>query len=152
MLRRKTWFRTLATSLAVWLPLVSGEPGVLQPCPMHGAERAVLATLRGQPVAPGMVGASSGAAKVAPHHHHGASTSSASADHSTPASSHNHNCCSCIDGCSAASNVAFVVPEPPAAEFVVAEFAAPRSVPSVESFARPAPEYARPYTTGPPRA
>lgn len=153
MIRRKAWFRTLATLLAVWLPLVAGEPGVLQPCPMHGAARAVIATLRGQPVEPGMVGETAMPDQMPTHQHHGVpSTASAGADHSAPASGHGHHSCSCIDGCSAASVVAFVVPEPPAAHFVVAAYETTRSVPSVESLARPAPEFSRPYTTGPPRA
>jgi len=150
MIRRKAWFRTLATLLAAWLPLVAGEPGVLQPCPMHGAARAVIATLHGRPVEPGMVG-DAPAAAPAHQHHSAASMTTAGADHSAP-SGHDHHACSCIDGCSAASAVTFVVPAQPAAEFVVAAFETTRSVPSVESLARPAPEYSRPYTTGPPRA
>ncbi len=153
MIRRKTWFRTLATLLAVWLPLVAGEPGVLQPCPMHGAGRAVIATLRGQRVEPGMVGGTTSAAPASGHQHHAATSAmSAGTDHSSPASSHDHHGCSCIDGCSAANVVAFVAPEQPAIQFVVAAYETTRSVPSVESLARPAPEFSRPYTTGPPRA
>jgi len=153
MIRRKAWFKTVATLLAVWLPLVAGEPGVLQPCPMHGAARAVIATLRGQAVEPGMVGGSMTSPKMPAHQHHGAApASSAGSDHPAPASGHDHHNCSCIDGCSAASVVAFVVPEQPAMEFVVAAYETTRSVPSVESLARPAPEFSRPYTTGPPRA
>jgi len=153
MIRRKTWFRTLATLLAVWLPLVAGEPGVLQPCPMHGAARAVIATLRGERVDPGMVGGTMVSPKMASHQHHAAApATSARADHSAPASGHDHHNCSCIDSCSAASVVAFVVPEHPAAEFVVAVYETTRSVPSVESLARPGPEFSRPFTTGPPRA
>jgi hypothetical protein len=152
MIRRTAWFRTLATLLAVWLPLVAGEPGVLQPCPMHGAARAVIATLRGQPVEPGMVGGTGPAATSSHQHHDMGSATSASADHSSPASNHAHHTCSCIDGCSAASLVAFVVPQQPATEFVVAAYETTRSVPTVASLARPSPEFSRPYTTGPPRA
>ena len=153
MIRRKAWFRTLATLLAVWLPLVAGEPGVLQPCPMHGAERAVIATLRGQPVEPGMVGETTPPEPMASHHHHPApSSTSAGANQSSSAPGHNHHTCSCIDGCSAANVAAFVVPQPPAVEFVVAAYEATRSVPTVESLARPSPDFSRPYTTGPPRA
>jgi hypothetical protein len=160
MIRRKAWFRTLATLLAAWLPLVSGEPGVLQPCPMHGAARAVIATLHGRAVEPGMVagtdaGTSDGVSAMPPSHQHhaaAASTSAMAAHQSSPASGHEHHACSCIDGCTAASAVAFVVPEQPAVQLVVAAYETTRSVPSVESLARPAPEYSRPYTTGPPRA
>lgn len=151
MVRHQTWFRTLATLLAVWLPLVAGEPGVLQPCPMHGAERAVIASLRGEAVAPGMVG--NAMASTTGHMHHAATApESASADRSSSAPDGGHHCCSCIDGCSAASAVAFVVPEPASAQIVVVASSAGSSVPTVESLARPAPEFSRPYTTGPPRA
>jgi hypothetical protein len=152
MRRRTVWFRSLATLLAVWLPLVAGEPGLLQPCPMHGAGRAVIASLRGEPIQPGMVGGSAPAAPAATMHAaHNHEASSAGADHSAPASGHQHHACSCIDGC-ATSAVAFIAPDAPTAEFIVASYAAIRSVPSVESLPRPAPEFSRPYTTGPPRA
>lgn len=148
MHRRKAWFRSLATLLAVWLPLVAGEPGLLQPCPMHGAGRAVIASLRGQPIQPGMVGGSR--VSHSAHSHLAAGSSASSSDHSTPAS-HDHHTCSCIDGCSAAA-AAFLAPSTPTAEFAVASYAAAGSIPGAESLARPAPEFSRPYTTGPPRA
>jgi len=117
---------------------------------MHGAARAVIATLHGQAVEPGMLG--DAPAMTPSHQHHAAATmTTTGADRSSPPG-HDHHACSCIDGCSAASAVAFVVPVQPSTEFSVAAFETPRSVPSVESLARPAPEYSRPYTTGPPRA
>ena len=163
--RRTAWFRTLATFVAAWLPLVAGEPGLLQPCEMHGAERAVIASFSGQTLARqsahhAAAGTSSAASA---HGHHGSSGSAAAemtegtavtSDHSAPASTHdqNHHNCSCIDGCCAAGAVAFVAPAPATTEFVAGSYAVVRSIPGVESFARPAPEFSRPYTTGPPRA
>jgi hypothetical protein len=132
-MRRNSVFRTLATMLALWLPLVAGEPGLLHPCPMHGAGRAVAAAIRGEVPA---------AQAASLHGHH-------AANHQAP--SHSHHDCTCID-CSTVATAAFIAPSAPAAEFTVAEYAVARSVPSVESLARPAPEYSRPYTTGPPRA
>ncbi len=131
-MRRALWFRSLASLLAVWLPLIAGEPGLLHPCPMHGAGRAVIASLRGEAVA------------VAPtsHAHH--------ADHSQ-APAHQHHDCTCINCCTV-SAAAFIAPTAATTEIIVAEYSVSRTVPSVESFARPAPEYSRPYTTGPPRA
>jgi hypothetical protein len=149
-MRRKAWFRSLATLLAMWLPLVAGEPGLLQPCAMHGAERAVIASLRGEPIQASMAGGSA-AGHSSSHGHHAAASSSAESHESAPAQGHDHHTCSCIDGCTAAA-VAFVTPVAPTAEFTVAEFAAATTVPNVESLARPAPEFSRPYTTGPPRA
>lgn len=144
-MRRTPWFRSLASLLAVWLPLIAGEPGLLHPCPMHGAGRAVFASLRGEALpAPA-------ASHDAAHSHHMAAGGDGHASHQTPAPGHSHHDCTCI-GCCTVSASAFVAPAPPTAEFVVAEYATARTVPSVESLARPAPEYSRPYTTGPPRA
>jgi len=147
-MRRSPLFRTLATLLALWLPLVAGEPGLLQPCPMHGAERALIASFRGasseQPVAVEHAGGS--------HRHHqaAASTSAESGQHPTP--SHDHGNCSCIDGCTPGAAAAFVAPAAPSLEVATAAHVSTSAIRSVESLARPAPEYSRPYTTGPPRA
>ena len=149
-MRRKAWFRSLATLLAMWLPLIAGEPGLLQPCPMHGAGRAVLASLRGEPIQAGMIGAPA-PTHSSSHSHHAAASTSAESDRSTPAPGHDHHKCTCIDGCTATA-VAFVAPAVPTAEFIVAEYAAASTISGVESLARPAPEFSRPYTTGPPRA
>jgi hypothetical protein len=115
---------------------------------MHGAGRAVIASLRGEPIQAGMIGA---AAPSHSHHHATSAAAVATTDHSSPASQHDHHTCSCIDGCTTAG-VAFVVPAAPTAELVVASYATVNSIPGVESLARPAPEFSRPYTTGPPRA
>lgn len=142
-MRRAFWFRSVASLLALWLPLVTGEPGLLQPCEMHGAGRLVLASFG--------VGASavSEHGTASSHGHHAATAAS---DHSKGApSDHGGHQCSCIDGCTVAG-AAFVAPKAPTASVVVAEVAVARSVPTVESLARPAPEFSRPYTTGPPRA
>jgi hypothetical protein len=150
-MRRKAWFRSLATLLAMWLPLVAGEPGLLQPCPMHGAERAVIASLRGESIQSALGGGAAAGAHSASHGHQAGASSAATSQESAPAQGHDHQACSCIDGCTAAA-VAFVTPAAPTAEFTVAEYAAATTVPNVESLARPAPAFSRPYTTGPPRA
>lgn len=135
MRRPAAWFRTVATLLALWLPLVAGEPGVLQPCAMHGSGQLVVAH--------------------AEHMHHGASASNAAdhgdhAHHAPAQQSHDHHNCSCISCCSAAPG-GFVAPTSPEAIVAVVAIAAGRSVPTVESLARPAPNYDPPLTTGPPR-
>ena len=141
-MRRALWFRSLASLLALWLPLVAGEPGLLHPCPMHGAGRAVVASLRGETVhAPATQHA---------HHHAGMAAADQQPNHS-PAPAHDHHSCTCID-CCAVSAGAFVAPAAPAVTVAVVAYVATRSLPGVESLARPAPEYSRPYTTGPPRA
>jgi len=50
------------------------------------------------------------------------------------------------------SGVAFVAPTMPITTVASIEVSIERSVPSVESLARPAPAFSRPYTTGPPSA
>ncbi len=143
-MRRTVWFRSVASLLALWLPLIAGEPGLLQPCPMHGAGRLVLASLGvSAPVVAEHGTASS-------HGHHAAAAASDHSSGGTP-SDHGGHQCSCIHGCTVTS-ATFVTPAAPAVSILVGEIAIARSVPTVESLARPAPEYSRPYTTGPPRA
>lgn len=139
-MRRFLWFRLIATLLAAWLPLVSGEPGLLQPCPMHGAERLVLASLRGE-------------ALLAPAHQtaHGHHHAGAAEKNDAPGSSHAGHGCSCIDGCTAAGS-AFVAPAAPAQELVATEWIETATLHAVESLPRPGPDHARPHSTGPPRA
>jgi len=132
-MRRSPLFRSLATLLALWLPLIAGEPGLLHPCPMHGAGRAVVASLLGESVPT--------ATPMSHAHHQGHSQSPAQ----------NHHDCTCINCCTVTATT-FVAPDVPAIEFLVAEHAADRSVPGAELLARPSPEHSRPYTTGPPRA
>ncbi len=143
-MRRAFWFRSVASLLALWLPLVTGEPGLLQPCSMHGAGRLVLASFGvGAPAVVEHGGASS-------HAHHAAAAASDHSNGGAP-SDHSGHQCSCIDGCTVTAT-AFVAPAAPTASVGAAEYAVARSVPTVKSLARPAPEYSRPYTTGPPRA
>jgi hypothetical protein len=137
-MRRTSWFRALAVSLAVWFPLVIGEPGVLQPCPMHGA-----------------VAAATSNASTSAHAHHAAA--SAEVVHGThapagaPAPTHNHHACTCIGACAGSAAVALTTSAPELPALTVAY--RPASIlPSGERLARPAPSFSRPYTTGPPRA
>ncbi|HXT19037.1 MAG TPA: hypothetical protein VN706_25645 [Gemmatimonadaceae bacterium] len=142
-MRRTPWFRALASLLAFWLPLVAGEPGVLQPCPMHGAGHAIAASMHGS--MHGSMHMTSSAAAMHAHHasHHASSN--------TKQPGHNHHDCTCID-CCAVGGALLRAPDAPRVEIATLIDAPLRSVPSVESLARPAPEFARPYTTGPPRA
>src|SRR6185503_9075973 len=122
MRRRPFWLRAFAALLAVWFPLVLGEPSLLQPCPTHGA-------------------------------------AAAHAGHGAPATTHGHNQaptnkhhdCTCI-GCCTAGSAAAVAPA--ATEFVVAiSLTGEPDIAPAAAAARPTPpEFARPYTTGPPRA
>jgi hypothetical protein len=137
VMRRSVRFRSLAAVLAFWFPLVTGEPGILATCPAHGATSAMLAH------------APSDAGHGASHMHHAASQGGESRHHSAPG--HNHKDCTCI-GCCCAASGALRAPELPAVELAVVEYQVAPSVPSVESLPRPAPEFSRPYTTGPPRA
>jgi hypothetical protein len=136
-MRRTLWFRTLASLLAFWFPLIAGEPGVLQPCPMHGAGAAIAASLHMGTMATA-------------HAHHAAHASSHQGS-SQPAPGHNHHDCTCINCCTVAGG-ALRAPDAPAAPIAVVALVVARTVPGVESLARPAPEFSRPYTTGPPRA
>lgn len=142
-MRRSAWFRSVASLLALWLPLVAGEPGLLQPCTMHGAERLVLASLG--------VGSSSHAAPDAhgTHGRHDAAPDARST--SAPAQGHDAHDCSCIDGCTVASAVALPAP---AADIELGVVSVVRSTPTrfVEAPRRSVPEHTRPFTTGPPRA
>jgi hypothetical protein len=122
VMRQKSWFRTLATVLAVWFPLIVGEPGVLHLCPAHGGTAPVAAAMA---------------------HHHGASHGSQPG--------HDHHDCTCIS-CCVGSVVTPPAPIAPTTVFVEAIRDGGIAHPAVASPARRAPEYSRPYTTGPPRA
>jgi hypothetical protein len=140
-MRRTWWFRPLSTILTLWLPLIVGEPSLLQPCPTHGA--AVVASAA-------MHSAQSPAHRAGgevEHLHHAASAPASGHD-SSPG--HQHNC-SCIGCCTGA---AAIVPrfDAPIASVVVATYLAADVPVEAAALPRPAPEYARPYTTGPPRA
>jgi hypothetical protein len=142
-MRRKLWFRPFATLLAVWFPLVIGEPGVLQPCPTHGALTSVAS------------GAQADAQAEPMAHHHDASAEQASTastasttDQSTPG--HDHHNCTCI-GCCVGSAASAPAPDTPTTTFIVAVYDAAVSRTTVALSPRPGPEFSRPYNTGPPR-
>lgn len=124
-MRRKSWFRAVATVLAVWFPLIVGEPGVVHACPAHGG------------------GATSTAATVAMAHHHAASHDSQPG--------HDHHDCTCIS-CCVGSIVAAPAAVTPVTAFVEAIFDLGAKSAPVPSLPQQAPEYSRPYTTGPPSA
>jgi hypothetical protein len=128
----------LASILTLWLPLILGEPSLLQPCEMHGA--AVVASAEGA----AMAHHASDAAGHASHH------MSAAADHASD-SHQQHTDCSCIGCCSSSSAVAASFDAPIAAVVVATYPVAPAPV-EAAALPRPAPEFARPYTTGPPLA
>jgi hypothetical protein len=120
-MRKKSWFRALATVLAVWFPLIVGEPGVVHACPAHGGVAAAASTMA---------------------HHHGASHDSQPG--------HDHHDCTCIS-CCVGSVVASPAPAAPATVFVAAIRDADTAHLAVASLPRQAPDYSRPFTTGPPR-
>jgi hypothetical protein len=95
---------------------------------MHGAGAAVVASFSGHPAGH--------ASHTAVHH---------------GAPSHDHHQCTCINGC-CVSLSATTPPAPETIETAVLELAAVNATASAPSLALPAPEFARPYTTGPPRA
>ena len=137
-MRRALWFRSLASFLAVWFPLVIGEPGVLHPCPMHGAAAAHSAAHHGAASHAAMQHGSmhdagmrdaSPAAPVAPHHSHAG--------------------CTCIT-CCAVSVAGVLAPDAPASTIdVVVRSVAAVSHPATELLHSSA-THVRPYPTGPP--
>lgn len=137
-MRRKSWFKSLASLLAVWFPLVVGEPSLLQPCPTHGASAAVMAT-----------------GDTAGHASHGMASHGAgvteSSTHQDGGPGNAHHDCTCIAGCCASLATAVA---PYTSETFVATLEPARARPylTADVLPRPAPEFSRPYTTGPPRA
>jgi len=130
-MRRALWFRSLAALLAVWFPLIAGEPGVLHLCPMHGG---------GPIVTP----------HPAAHAHHAVSASTEITSNNGAPPAHDHHCCTCIASCTSTTSA---LPMADAPTIVAVEIAQATTAPaSVVTVARPAAEYSRPYTTGPPRA
>jgi hypothetical protein len=123
VMRQTRWFRTIATVLAVWFPLIVGEPGVVHACPAHGGAAAT--------------------SVAATAHHHGMSHGSQPG--------HDHHDCTCIS-CCVGSVVAAPAPVAPTTVFVDAIRDIVASYPATASLSRQAAEHSRPYTTGPPRA
>jgi hypothetical protein len=142
-MRRTWWFRPLATILTLWLPLIIGEPSMLQPCPTHGS--VVVASAAIKTAASSAAGHHAGVASHAGHH---IGSAPASGHDSSPG--HQHNC-SCI-GCCAGSAAVVQTFDAPIASVVVATYTAAAAPVEAAALPRPAPEFARPYTTGPPRA
>ena len=100
-MRRTPWFRSLALTFALWLPLVTGEPGLIDPCPMHGS--AAFSEV---------IGTGAAASMQASHMAHMHGMVSAQDQHGeNPVRGHGHNCCTCI-GCCAMSTAALRAPEP----------------------------------------
>jgi|SRR5579872_5452141 len=127
-MRRTPLFRLLASALAFWLPLVIGEPGLLQPCPMHGMGVAISGAMHG----------------------HMDAHASMHTEHQTHTPTHQHAHCTCI-GCCCAPATASLIDTPPACPVaVVTEQVAAASFPTAPQLARPAPEFSLPRTTGPP--
>lgn len=134
-MRRKAWFRSLAALLAIWLPLIVGEPGVAHACPTHGAA-ATASTVSSHHGAHG-----------AGNPRHGAASHGSASQHGSP--THGHHDCSCISCC--VGSAAAPAPAPaPTTTFVVAVHAADATY-SPAPLPRSTAEYSRPYTTGPPR-
>src|SRR6185295_8893519 len=122
-MRRKAWFRFVASMLAVWFPLVVGEPSLLQPCPMHSAAAVA------QSSAHAMHGAAS-----AHTGHQGANVSATAPD---GGGTHNHQMCSCIANCCGAGSLTTAV-APRAPELVVVTtVAAHGACPTADALPRP---------------
>jgi hypothetical protein len=130
--------------LTLWLPLIIGEPSLLQPCPMHGA--AFLAAAANGAMSSGM--AHRLATGMAHEAHAVAGTPVSGHDHSSPG---HHHICTCI-GCCAGSPAAVPTFGTSVATIVVATYVAASEPVESAALPRPAPPFSRPFTTGPPRA
>lgn len=135
-MRRTSWFRALATMLALWFPLIAGEPGVLQPCPMHGAGPAIARSMGLTGSVPESMG----------HMHHARHAAPAHGGH---VPGHSHHRCTCVNCCAGAALLRAA--DAPTLATGTVLIGSPASEASAQTLARPAPEYSRPYTTGPPR-
>lgn len=132
-MRRARWFRLLSALLAFWVPLSVGEPSALRLCGAHD-----------------LTIAASGAGSHHGHSEAGSFTAAdASSQHHAPSPDGTHQC-SCIAGCSI-SAAAVAVPDAPVAAVIVAAHETSGFSATVPARARPAPDYARPHNTGPPR-
>jgi len=131
-MRRALWFRSLASFLAVWFPLVIGEPGALHPCPMHGAEATH--TMHHVAMQPGMM-------------HHGAMDDASPS--APPAHHHDHAGCTCIT-CCAVSVAGLLAPEAPASTIDVVVRSVAAAMPAATQPFQSSATHVRPYPTGPP--
>ena len=159
VMRRTWWFRPFAALFAAWFPLVVGEPSLLQPCPTHGAAAAVT---HAAPSAHAALAASVPHSQHVQHAEHSRSSPEAAhvehhdafnhgSTHHDSAPNHQHHNCTCI-GCCAGSVGSVVLPSAPTATIDATVRIVATAQRSTETLPRPAPEFSRPYTTGPPRA
>lgn len=148
-MRRTLWYRSLATLLAVWFPLIIGGPAWLPACPMHGTGSAM--SLMTQQQAPANGSADDAAMVMHDHNASGASAATAGGEHQNAERGSGHHHCTCID-CCGIGMAAVLQPAPAVVAVAVAEIGTMPVVQNAQSLARPAPEYSRPFTTGPPRA
>jgi len=128
-MRRTSWFRSVAAVLALWFPLVVGEPSLLQPCPTHGA----------------VVGAMQ---------HHGSPASAHSghgATHHNDQAPTQHHQCTCL-GCCAGSPSVAIATLSVALGFDVVTYDRSEQWATADVLPRPGPDYSYPFKTGPPRA
>jgi len=120
--------------LAVWLPLIVGEPGLLHPCPMHGALATAIGSARHAP------------AGVAEHHH--ASSQQQTSHNRAPG--HDHRNCTCVSCCTGSVGA----PSTPVTvtTVVVALYEVGRGQRAADLLPSLALDHSRPYPTGPPSA
>jgi hypothetical protein len=133
-MRRSSRFKPIAVLLAVWLPLIVGEPGVVHACPTHGAPAVVARS------APHAIGG------MAEHHH---ATAEPKSSHDS-APGHDHHNCTCISCC--VGSVAAPATQVAVTTVVVALYETRSLQPAVQALPSLAPDFSRPYPTGPPRA
>ena len=138
VMRRALWFRSLASFLAIWFPLVIGEPGALHPCPMHGAAGAHTA----------MHHAAASHAAMNQGAMHDGMMQDASRDAPT-APHHSHAGCTCIT-CCAVSVAGLLAPDAPASTIVVVVRSVAVLPPAATQSVQSSATHARPYPTGPP--
>lgn len=137
-MRRDLWFRSLASFLAVWFPLIIGEPGALHPCPMHGAAAAHATMHHGAMSHAAMEpGAMDDAAT------HDASPNAPTAPH------HSHAGCTCIT-CCAVSVAGLLAPDAPASTIDVVVRSVVAALPPATQPLQSGATHVRPYPTGPP--
>jgi hypothetical protein len=144
---RRHWLSPIAApAMALWVALVVGEPGIVDPCPVHGnvASAAGVASETAPP-ADAHAAAHATAPAVAGGGAHGG------VPHSAPAPQHQHKDCNCL-GCCTGGVVAAILPTIQVVAFTATISEPEFGRPPVEIRARVAPAHTLPYTTGPPLA